>query len=52
MQVEKVAVVTGSSSGIGLETNLLLARTGFHTYAGPPKTLLDEQLNYIIHSGH
>lgn len=33
MQVEKVAVVTGSSSGIGLETALLLARTGFHTYA-------------------
>ena len=33
MQVEKVAVVTGSSSGIGFETALLLARTGFHTYA-------------------
>jgi NAD(P)-dependent dehydrogenase (short-subunit alcohol dehydrogenase family) len=33
MQVEKVAVVTGSSSGIGYETALLLARTGFHTYA-------------------
>lgn len=29
----KVAVVTGSSSGIGLETSLLLARSGFHTYA-------------------
>ncbi|MDP9290535.1 MAG: SDR family NAD(P)-dependent oxidoreductase [Thermoproteota archaeon] len=28
-----VAVVTGSSSGIGLETSLLLARSGFHTYA-------------------
>ena len=33
MQVEKVAVVTGSSSGIRLETALLLARIGFHTYA-------------------
>jgi NAD(P)-dependent dehydrogenase (short-subunit alcohol dehydrogenase family) len=29
----KVAVVTGSSSGIGFETALLLARNGFHTYA-------------------
>jgi NAD(P)-dependent dehydrogenase (short-subunit alcohol dehydrogenase family) len=29
----KVAVVTGSSSGIGFETSLLLARNGFHTYA-------------------
>jgi NAD(P)-dependent dehydrogenase (short-subunit alcohol dehydrogenase family) len=30
---QKVAVVTGSSSGIGFETALLLARNGFHTYA-------------------
>jgi NAD(P)-dependent dehydrogenase (short-subunit alcohol dehydrogenase family) len=29
----RVAVVTGSSSGIGLETSLLLARSGFHIYA-------------------
>ena len=28
-----VAVVTGSSSGIGFETCLSLARNGFHTYA-------------------
>jgi NAD(P)-dependent dehydrogenase (short-subunit alcohol dehydrogenase family) len=28
-----VAVVTGSSSGIGFETSLLLARNGFYTYA-------------------
>ena len=34
MQERKnVALVTGSSSGIGFETSLLLARTGFHTYA-------------------
>ena len=30
---EKVAVVTGSSSGIGFETSLLLAKNGFHTFA-------------------
>jgi NAD(P)-dependent dehydrogenase (short-subunit alcohol dehydrogenase family) len=29
----KVAIVTGSSSGIGFETSLLLARNGFFTYA-------------------
>src|ERR671921_368319 len=32
-EITRVAVVTGSSSGIGLETALLLARSGFHTYA-------------------
>jgi NAD(P)-dependent dehydrogenase (short-subunit alcohol dehydrogenase family) len=29
----KTAVVTGSTSGIGFETSLLLAKNGFHTYA-------------------
>ena len=33
MQDQKVAIVTGSSSGIGFETSLTLARNGFHTYA-------------------
>lgn len=32
-QGKEVAVVTGSSSGIGFETSLILARNGFHTYA-------------------
>ena len=30
---KNVALVTGSSTGIGFETALLLARSGFHTYA-------------------
>jgi NAD(P)-dependent dehydrogenase (short-subunit alcohol dehydrogenase family) len=30
---EKTAVITGSASGIGFETSLLLARNGFRTYA-------------------
>ena len=31
--MEKVAVITGTSSGIGFETALALAREGYHTYA-------------------
>lgn len=31
--MEKIALVTGSSSGIGLETSLTLARNGYHTFA-------------------
>jgi len=31
--MQKVALVTGSSSGIGLETVLALARNGYHTFA-------------------
>jgi NADP-dependent 3-hydroxy acid dehydrogenase YdfG len=30
---QSIAVVTGSSTGIGFETSLLLARNGLHTYA-------------------
>ena len=37
---QRIAVVTGSSSGIGFETSLTLARNGFYTYATVRK--LDE----------
>jgi NAD(P)-dependent dehydrogenase (short-subunit alcohol dehydrogenase family) len=33
MQQKSTALVTGSSSGIGFETSLSLARAGFYTYA-------------------
>jgi len=34
---QKVAIVAGSSSGMGYETSLILARNGFHTYASMRK---------------
>lgn len=45
--MQKVALVTGSSSGIGFETVLALAREGYYTYASmrntkKSKPLLDE----------
>ena len=36
--MEKVALVTGSSSGIGLEAALALARDGYHTFASMRNT--------------
>jgi short-subunit dehydrogenase len=49
----RVAVVTGSSSGIGLETSVLLAENGFHTYAAvrnleKSKALIDTAENDVL----
>ena len=33
MSGQRIVVITGSSSGIGFETSLLLAKSGFYTYA-------------------
>jgi len=45
--MEKVAVVTGSSSGIGFETSLALARDGYFTYATMRDESKAEKINEI-----
>ena len=46
--MEKVALVTGSSSGIGLETSLSLARNGFHTFATMRDVSKDEEIKEVV----
>ena len=46
MAEEKVAIITGSSTGIGYETSLALARNGFYTYATMRK--LEEESEQTI----
>ena len=45
--MEKVAVVTGTSSGIGFETALALAREGYHTYATMRDTTKSDKIKEI-----
>jgi len=45
--MEKVALVTGSSSGIGYETSLALARDGYHTFASMRDTSKVEELKKV-----
>jgi len=45
--MEKVAVVTGSSSGIGFETSLALAREGYFTYATMRDTAKSNKIKEI-----
>jgi NAD(P)-dependent dehydrogenase (short-subunit alcohol dehydrogenase family) len=44
----KVAVVTGSSSGIGYETSLILARNGFIPYATMRNLNKSDDLRLIV----
>ena len=46
--MEKVALVTGSSSGIGFEISLALARNGFHTFATMRDLGKDQKIKQII----
>ncbi len=45
--MEKVALVTGSSSGIGLQTALSLAKDGYHTFASMRNTVKGKELEEI-----
>jgi NAD(P)-dependent dehydrogenase (short-subunit alcohol dehydrogenase family) len=51
-QQEKVAVVTGSSSGIGFETSLLLSRNGVYTYATMRNLNKSQQINDVAEKEH
>jgi NAD(P)-dependent dehydrogenase (short-subunit alcohol dehydrogenase family) len=44
---QNIAVVTGSSTGIGLETSLLLARNGFYTYATMRDTFKSDNIEKL-----
>ncbi|MFB5600971.1 MAG: SDR family oxidoreductase [Nitrososphaeraceae archaeon] len=44
---QNIAVVTGSSTGIGFETSLLLARNGFYTYATMRNTSKSDTIEKI-----
>ena len=46
-QQEKIAVATGSSSGIGFETSLLLSRNGVYTYATMRNLNKSQQINDV-----
>ena len=45
--MEKVALVTGSSSGIGYETSLALAKNGYHTFASMRNVNKGEKMKQI-----
>jgi NAD(P)-dependent dehydrogenase (short-subunit alcohol dehydrogenase family) len=47
MEKQNIAVVTGSSTGIGFETSLLLARNGFYTYATMRETHKSDHIEKI-----
>ena len=47
MEKQSIVVVTGSSTGIGFETSLLLARNGFYTYATMRDTLKADKIEKI-----
>ena len=47
---QKVAIVTGSSSGIGYATSLMLARKGFYTYVSVRNTNKSTSLESIANA--
>lgn len=49
MENQSIAVVTGSSTGIGFETSLILARNGFYTYATMRDTSKSDKIEKIVY---
>ena len=47
---QTIAVVTGSSTGIGFETSLLLARNRFYTYATMRDTGKSDKIKRITYT--
>ena len=47
-----IAIVTGSSSGIGYETSLALSRNGIYTYATMRATVKSDIMNKIVDKEH
>ncbi|MGI9009816.1 MAG: SDR family oxidoreductase [Nitrososphaeraceae archaeon] len=50
MEEQNIALVTGSSTGIGFETSLLLARNGFYTYATMRDTRKSDNIEKIANN--
>ena len=50
MEKQNIALVTGSSTGIGFETSLLLARNGFYTYATMRDTRKSNKIEKIANN--
>lgn len=50
MEKQNIALVTGSSTGIGFETSLLLARNGFYTYATMRDTRKSDNIEKIANN--
>ena len=50
MENQNIAVVTGSSTGIGFETSLFLARNGFYTYATMRDTRKSDNIEKIANN--
>ena len=49
MEKQNIAVVTGTSTGIGFETSLLLARNGFYTYATMRDMSKSDKIEKIVY---
>ena len=50
MEKQNIALVTGSSTGIGFETSLFLARNGFYTYATMRDTRKSDNIEKIANN--